>query len=159
MLVAPILSPATIARTIFSRSSSVGSRLIDSRIKPLLEVHFQARKHFFFNVFDVGELAPTSDIAVFAIALKLHNEFLHQPQLVPVFFPEMLFCKYPPFVSAGFWCLIPYCAQDRNWNVSLQPHSRIEARAAYTLMFLPDPIAHVETCYDCFAAATRDNGF
>ena len=33
--------------------------------------------------------APASDIAVFAGALNLHNEFLHQPQLVPVFFPEM----------------------------------------------------------------------
>ena len=36
---------------------------------------------------------PTSDIVVFAVALKLHNEFLHQPQLVLVFFPEMLFAK------------------------------------------------------------------
>jgi hypothetical protein len=61
-----------------------------SRIKPLLEVHLEARKHLFFNVFDVGELAPPSDIAVFAGALELHNEFLHQPQLVPVFLPEVL---------------------------------------------------------------------
>ncbi|HEY5705981.1 MAG TPA: hypothetical protein VIS96_10445 [Terrimicrobiaceae bacterium] len=38
---------------------------MSSRIKPLLEVHLEARKHLFFNVFDIGELNPTSDIAVF----------------------------------------------------------------------------------------------
>jgi hypothetical protein len=54
---------------------------LSSGIKPLLEAHLQARKHLFFNVFDVGELAPTSDIAVFAGALNLHDEFLHQPSL------------------------------------------------------------------------------
>jgi hypothetical protein len=54
---------------------------LSSRIKPLLEVHLEARNHLFFNVFDVGELAPTSDITVFADAFNLHNEFLHQPSL------------------------------------------------------------------------------
>jgi hypothetical protein len=34
-------------------------------------------EHLFFDVFDVGELAPTSDIAVFTGALNLHNEFFH----------------------------------------------------------------------------------
>jgi hypothetical protein len=66
---------------------------LNSRIKSLLEVRLETRKHLLFNVFYIGELAPTSDIAVFAGALKLHNEFLHQPQLVPVFFPEMLFAN------------------------------------------------------------------
>ena len=80
----------------FTPVQSVNARLLvslSSRIKPLLEVHLEARKHLFFNIFDVGELAPTNDIAVFAGALNLHNEFLHQPQLVPVFFPEMLFAN------------------------------------------------------------------
>ena len=40
-----------------------------------------------------SELAPTSDIAVFTGALNLHNEFFHQPRLVPVFFPEMMFAN------------------------------------------------------------------
>ena len=51
MLVAPILSPAAMARTIFSRSSSV----LSFHSGKLLEVHLEARKHLFFNVFDVGE--------------------------------------------------------------------------------------------------------
>ena len=58
----------------------------NSRIKPLLEVHLEALKHLFFNVFDVGELASIRVISQsLRGALKLHNEFLHQPQLVPVF--------------------------------------------------------------------------
>ena len=89
----------------------LGSRLVELTNKPLLEVRLETRKHLFSNVFDVGELAPTSDIAVFAGALKLHNQFLHQPQLVPVFSPEMPFANV--VVSAGFWFLIPYYAQDR----------------------------------------------
>jgi hypothetical protein len=52
------------------------------------------------------------DIAVFAGALKLHNEFLHQPPACPGIFPGDAVCKCSPFVSAGFWFLIPYCAQD-----------------------------------------------
>ena len=50
-------------------------------------------EHLFFNVFDVGELAPTSHIAVFRGALNFHNEFFHQPELVPVFFPKVLFAN------------------------------------------------------------------
>ena len=68
-------------------SSAVGSR---SRIKPLLEMRLEALEHLFFYVFDVGEQVPTSDIAVFTGALKLQNEFFHQPPLVPVFFPKMM---------------------------------------------------------------------
>ena len=71
----------------------LGSRLIELTNKALLEVRLETRKHLFSKVFDVGELAPTSEIAVFAGALKLHNEFLHQPQLVPVFSPEMPFAN------------------------------------------------------------------
>ena len=66
---------------------------MNSRIKPLLEVRLETRKRLLFNVFYICELAPTSDIAVFAGTLKLHNEFLHQPQLVTVCFPEMLFAN------------------------------------------------------------------
>jgi hypothetical protein len=66
---------------------------MSSRIKPLLKVHLESLEHLFFDVFDVGELAPTSDIAVFTGALKLHNEFFHQPRLVAVFFPEMMFAN------------------------------------------------------------------
>jgi hypothetical protein len=44
-----------------------------------------------FDVLDVGELGPTSDVAVFASAFNLHNEFFHKRQFVAVFFPEMLF--------------------------------------------------------------------
>src|ERR1700744_1398792 len=62
----------------------------NSRIKPLLETRLEAPEHLFFNVFDVGEPFPTSDIAVFTGTLKLQNEFFHQPTLVPVFFPEVL---------------------------------------------------------------------
>jgi hypothetical protein len=45
--------------------------LLSSRIKPLLEMHLEALEHLFFNVFDVGEPVPTSDIAVFTASLTL----------------------------------------------------------------------------------------
>jgi hypothetical protein len=64
-----------------------------SRIEPVFEVNLETLEHLFFNVFDVGELAPTSHIAIFRDPLNLHNEFFHQPKLVPVFFPEMLFAN------------------------------------------------------------------
>ena len=80
------------------------------RIKPLLEMCLEVREHLFFNVFDVGEAVPTSDIAVFTVTLKLQNEFFHQPPLVPVFFPKMLLanvrCLFLPVL--GF--LIPWAA-------------------------------------------------
>src|SRR5271169_6582519 len=61
-----------------------------SRIKPLFEMRLEALEHLFFNVFDVGELAPTSEVAVFRRTLNLHDKFFHQALLVPVFLPEML---------------------------------------------------------------------
>jgi hypothetical protein len=73
-------------------------------------MRLEARQHLLFNVFYIGELAPMNDVAVFAGTLKLHNEFLHQPQLVPVFFPEMLFADFRRLFLPRF--LIPYCAQD-----------------------------------------------
>jgi hypothetical protein len=57
---------------------------------PPTEMRLEALEHLFFDVFDVGEEVPTSDIAVFAVTLKLQNEFFHWPPLVAVFFPEML---------------------------------------------------------------------
>ena len=53
-----------------------------------------------------------SNIAVFAGALKLHNEFLYQPQLVPIFFPEMLFADVRRLFLSVFVFLIPYYAQN-----------------------------------------------
>src|SRR5258705_3977248 len=50
---------------------------VSSRIKPLLEMRLEALEHLFFNVFDVGEPVPTSDIAVFTVTLKLQNKFFH----------------------------------------------------------------------------------
>src|SRR5437899_155327 len=50
---------------------------LSSRIKPLLEMRLEALEHLFFNVFDVGEPVPTSDIAVFTVTLKLQNKFFH----------------------------------------------------------------------------------
>jgi hypothetical protein len=50
---------------------------LSSRIKPLLEMRLEALEHLLFNVFDVGELIPTSDFAVFTVTLKLQNEFFH----------------------------------------------------------------------------------
>jgi hypothetical protein len=37
-------------------------------------VHVEALEHLSFDIFDVGELAPTSDIAVFTGALNLGGE-------------------------------------------------------------------------------------
>jgi hypothetical protein len=60
-----------------------------------------------FNLFDIGELAPTSHIAVFRHTLNLHNEFFHQPQLVPVFFLEMLFANIRSLFLPVLGFLIP----------------------------------------------------
>jgi hypothetical protein len=46
-----------------------------SRIKPLFEMLLEALEHLFINVFDVGELAPASDIAVCRRTLNLHDKF------------------------------------------------------------------------------------
>ena len=50
---------------------------LSSGIKPLLEMRLEAPEHLFFKVFDVGELAPTSDIAVFRRTLNFHDKFFH----------------------------------------------------------------------------------
>jgi hypothetical protein len=48
----------------------------------------------------------------------------------------MLFCKSPPFVSADFWLLIPYCAQNRSWN------NLIEGSLQIDRLLLSDDQAH-----------------
>ena len=40
-------------------------------------MRLEALEHLFFNIFDVGEAVPTSDIAVFTVTLKLQNAFFH----------------------------------------------------------------------------------
>jgi len=62
-------------------------------IEPVLESNLEALEHLFFAVFDVSELAPPSHITVFRRALNLYDKLFHQPQLVRVFFPEMLFAN------------------------------------------------------------------
>jgi hypothetical protein len=64
-----------VALPIFSRSSAVVLVSLSSEIKPLVEMSLAALEHLFFNVFDVGEPVPASDIAVFTVTLKLPNEF------------------------------------------------------------------------------------
>jgi hypothetical protein len=64
-----------------------------SWIEPVLESSFEALEHLFFDAFDVSELAPPSHITVFRRALSLYDKLFHQPQLVRVFFPEMLFAN------------------------------------------------------------------
>jgi len=83
-------------------STATGSRPGRSRLLDHSEVGGRARRFF-----DVGELTPTSHIAVFRGALNLHNEFFHQPQLVPVFFPEMLFANVRSLLLPVLWFLVP----------------------------------------------------
>jgi len=45
-------------------TANPGKSPLSSRIKPLLEMSLEALEHLFFDVFDIGEPAPTSDIAV-----------------------------------------------------------------------------------------------
>jgi hypothetical protein len=45
-------------------TTNPGKSPLGSRIKPLLELSLEALEHLFFDVFDIGEPAPTSDIAV-----------------------------------------------------------------------------------------------
>ena len=40
-------------------------------------MRLEALEHLFFNLFDVGEEVPKSDIAVFTVTIKLQNEFFH----------------------------------------------------------------------------------
>jgi len=60
-----------------------------SRIDPLLEMSLEALEHLCFDVFDIGESAPTTDIAVLRYTLNLNDKFFHELSLVAVFFPEM----------------------------------------------------------------------
>jgi hypothetical protein len=53
-------------------------------------MRLEAFEHLSFNVFDVGEPAPTSNIAVFSCTLDLTIKFFHERPLIPVFFSEML---------------------------------------------------------------------
>lgn len=50
-------------------------------------------QHLLFNVLDVGELGPASDVHTFAGALDLQDEVVHQGQFVHMLFPEMLFAR------------------------------------------------------------------
>ena len=59
------------------------------RIEPVLEVNLEALKHLFFDVLNVSELAPTSQIT--RCTLNFDDEFFHEPQFVAVFMPQMLF--------------------------------------------------------------------
>jgi hypothetical protein len=64
-----------------------------SRIKPVLESSLETLEHLFFDVSDVSELTPTSQVAAFGWALDLYNKLFDQRQLIRVFFPQMLFTK------------------------------------------------------------------
>jgi hypothetical protein len=72
--------------------AKIQAGMVFSWIEPALELSFEALKHLFFDVFDVSELAPPSHITV-RWALNLYDKLFHQPQLVRVFFPEMLFAN------------------------------------------------------------------
>jgi hypothetical protein len=50
--------------TLTTGTANPGKSPLSSRIKPLLEMSLEALEHLFFDVFDIGEPAPTSDIAV-----------------------------------------------------------------------------------------------
>ena len=50
--------------TLTTGAANPGKSPLSSRIKPLLEMSLEALEHLFFDVFDIGEPAPTSDIAV-----------------------------------------------------------------------------------------------
>jgi hypothetical protein len=61
-------SPSNRAADLFPALLQLVLVSLCSRIKPLDEMSLEALEHLFFNVFDVGEPAPTSDIAVFTVA-------------------------------------------------------------------------------------------
>src|SRR6516162_2562079 len=61
------------------------------RIEPVLKSDLESLEHLFFDVFDVSELGPTSNIAAFGRTLDLYDKLFHQPRLVRVLFPQMLF--------------------------------------------------------------------
>jgi len=59
-----------------------------------LDVPDLTLEHLFFDVFDVSELAPAGHIRALGRPLNFYDKLLHQPQLVRVFFPQMLFAKF-----------------------------------------------------------------
>jgi hypothetical protein len=54
----------------------------------------EALEHLFFDVSDVSELPPTSQITIVRRALNLYDKLFHQPQLIRVFFSETLFANF-----------------------------------------------------------------
>jgi hypothetical protein len=74
-------------------------------------VHVEALEHFFFDVFDVSELAPTSDIAVFTGALKLHNEFCPLAPACPGIFSrnQLGLCLIRLLIDQTLLVLVVYC--------------------------------------------------
>jgi hypothetical protein len=50
--------------TLTTGAANPGKSPLSSRIKPLLEMSLEVLEHLFFDVFDIGEPAPASDIAV-----------------------------------------------------------------------------------------------
>ena len=64
-----------------------------SRIEPVIESDLESLKHLLFDVFDVSELGPTRNITAFRRTLNLYDKLFHQPQLIWVFCPQMLFAN------------------------------------------------------------------
>ena len=116
------------------------STLRFSRIEPVLESNLEALEHLFFDVFDVSELAPTSHITVFRRALNLYDRLFHQPKLVRVFFPEMLFanvssllalvndCRDVSRSSDGNHIIAANILQDTMASRSTLPHPKASTR-------------------------------
>jgi hypothetical protein len=65
-----------------------------SRIEPVVELSVEALEHLFFDVFDVSEPASAGHIRALGRPLNFYDKLLHQPQLVRVFLPQMLFAKF-----------------------------------------------------------------
>jgi hypothetical protein len=114
---------------------------LSSRIKPLLEMRLEALEHLFFNVFDVGEPVPTSDIAVFTGTLKLQDEFFHQPPLIAVFFPEMLLANVRRLFLPVLGFLIPYCA-PHFCSGFLPPPTMLENESSFIAIDASDDLSH-----------------
>jgi hypothetical protein len=64
-----------------------------SGIEPVLKSGLESLEHLLFDVFDVSELDPTSNITAFRRALNLYDKLFHQPQLVRVFCLQMRFAN------------------------------------------------------------------
>jgi len=64
-----------------------------SRLEPVIESDLESLKHLLFDVLDVSELGPTSNITVFRRTLNFYDKIFHQRQLVRVFCSQMLFAN------------------------------------------------------------------